>query len=73
MHEYHGTPIFICGLAFDYCVKYTAIDAKSFGYESYIILDLTLPVETDQDINRKLTESLSLRGIKFTKSSLLKV
>jgi nicotinamidase/pyrazinamidase len=73
LKSHNVSRVFICGLAFDYCVKYTAIDAMSFGYESYVILDLTLPVEIDQSINRALIDNLSSKGIKFIKSSLLKV
>ena len=31
--------IFICGLATDYCVKFTANDASALGYKTYLIED----------------------------------
>ena len=32
--------LFICGLALDYCVRYSAEDAKKKGYEVFVIEDL---------------------------------
>jgi nicotinamidase/pyrazinamidase len=31
--------IYILGLATDYCVKYTALDARKLGFETYLIRD----------------------------------
>ena len=36
--------IYIVGLAFDYCVKYTAIDSIDLGFDTYVILDGTRSV-----------------------------
>ncbi|QIW98615.1 hypothetical protein AMS68_004133 [Peltaster fructicola] len=33
--------VYTCGLAFDFCVKYTAIDAVEAGFDTYLIEDLT--------------------------------
>ncbi|NHJ00966.1 MAG: bifunctional nicotinamidase/pyrazinamidase [Candidatus Heimdallarchaeota archaeon] len=38
------TRIFLCGLALDYCVYFTAIDAKSLGFDVVLVADLTKPV-----------------------------
>ncbi|UCE15196.1 MAG: bifunctional nicotinamidase/pyrazinamidase [Candidatus Heimdallarchaeota archaeon] len=40
--------VFICGLALDYCVYYTAIDAKK-QFEAVVVLDLTKPVNSPED------------------------
>jgi nicotinamidase/pyrazinamidase len=29
--------VFICGLALDYCVKFTALDAAKLGYQTYVL------------------------------------
>ena len=43
MHEYlqsQGvTEVFVCGLATDFCVQFTARDSRSRGYETYFIED----------------------------------
>ncbi len=36
-HDIDAT--FICGLAIDYCVKYTAIDSVKDGFSTFVILD----------------------------------
>lgn len=42
--------VFVCGLALDYCVYYTAIDAKKFGqFEVVVVLDLAKPVNSPED------------------------
>ncbi len=33
------TRVFVLGLALDYCVKYTAIDAANLGYKTYLVED----------------------------------
>jgi len=33
------TEVYVCGLATDYCVKFTALDAAQFGFKTYLIED----------------------------------
>jgi len=33
------TKVYICGLATDYCVKFTALDAVKLGYQTFVIRD----------------------------------
>jgi nicotinamidase/pyrazinamidase len=33
------TEVFVCGLATDYCVKFTALDAAQFGFKAFLIED----------------------------------
>lgn len=44
--------VFVCGLATDYCVKWTALDALSLGFDTYVISDATrgvnlLPLDSE--------------------------
>ena len=41
------TETYIVGLATDYCVKDTAIDSANAGYETYVIIDHTMPINPD--------------------------
>ena len=36
--------LFLCGLAYDFCVRYSAIHGKAFGFETIVIEDATRPV-----------------------------
>lgn len=38
------TEIFVCGLAADYCVYFTALDGRELGFESTIIANATKPI-----------------------------
>ena len=47
----------IGGLATDYCVKATALDALALGYETHVLVDCVRPVEVDPgDGERALAE-----------------
>ena len=41
------TEVFICGLATDYCVKNTAIDASNQGFDTFVILDACRGISPD--------------------------
>jgi nicotinamidase/pyrazinamidase len=36
--------LFLCGLAYDFCVRFSAIDGKEFGFEIIVIEDACRPV-----------------------------
>ena len=46
--------VFICGLALDFCVNYTAIDAKNLGFETIVIKGATLPVNIGDSVKNTL-------------------
>lgn len=41
------THVFIVGLAYDYCVKWTAVDAAKHGYATFVIEDASNPVSRE--------------------------
>ena len=48
--------MYICGLATDYCVKFTGLDALSQGYETVVLGDLCkgvnmAPADSDKALN----------------------
>jgi nicotinamidase/pyrazinamidase len=47
LRERKVTKVYICGLASDYCVFYTAKDAIKENFETYIIEDATRPINSD--------------------------
>jgi nicotinamidase/pyrazinamidase len=49
--------IYLIGLALDYCVKYSALDARQLGLTTYVILDGCRGIELEPgDIDRALAE-----------------
>lgn len=54
--------VWIVGLAFDYCVGWTALDAKAEGFEPIVILDGTRSVAADSA--KSMIEQLKATGIR---------
>jgi nicotinamidase/pyrazinamidase len=44
------TRLFLCGLAYDFCVRYSAIDGKKLGFETIVIEDATRPVNLPNSV-----------------------
>ncbi len=60
--------VYVCGLATDYCVKFTALDAVGCGFNTFVILDACRGVELQPgDVNRALEEIMS-RGVQIISS-----
>lgn len=62
--------VFVCGLAGDYCVYFTAKDAIGEGFETYIIKDAARPIH-QTEFARSLEDLLRL-GVKVVLSSEIK-
>lgn len=58
--------VYLCGLARDYCVKWTAEDAVELGFDTRVFWDLTRPVDPGSDA--AVRAALSARGIKIVDS-----
>lgn len=63
--------IFICGLARDVCVKWTAEDGREAGFQVYVLWDLTRSVEPSCD--EGIRQDLLARGIKIINSNQLNI
>jgi nicotinamidase/pyrazinamidase len=60
--------VFIAGLATDYCVKFTVMDALGLGFKTYLIEDATRGVNlSPTDTERSITE-MRKAGAKITHS-----
>jgi nicotinamidase/pyrazinamidase len=60
--------VFLCGLALDYCVFYSAIDSKEIGFETYVILDATRGIDSPTGSIEKALDSMQDTGIKIIES-----
>ncbi|KAF2002167.1 Isochorismatase hydrolase [Amniculicola lignicola CBS 123094] len=45
LHDAGVTDVYIAGLAADYCVKFTAVDAVGEGFKTWVIEEATKPVD----------------------------
>ncbi|PRP93122.1 nicotinamidase/pyrazinamidase [Enhygromyxa salina] len=61
----------ICGLALDYCVKFTALDALSLGLETTLIRDATRPVELEPGDGQRAIEAIREAGGEILDSATL--
>jgi nicotinamidase/pyrazinamidase len=52
------TEVFVCGLATDYCVKFTALDAAQMGFKTYLIEDASRGVNLQPDDVKKAIEEM---------------
>jgi nicotinamidase/pyrazinamidase len=64
----HGvSEVFICGLARDYCVRWSAEDAVKDGFRVRVIWDLCRAIDPSGD--ERLRHRLSARGVKIVDSA----
>ena len=56
--------IYLCGLAFDYCVFYSALDGKNLGFDVFVFQDLTraINLNNSEEIAKK---TMIKEGIKL--------
>lgn len=60
--------VYIMGLATDYCVKFTALDALTLGFKTYLVEDGTRGVNIKPDDVRKAKEEMKEKGVIFVTS-----
>jgi len=63
--------VFVCGLARDFCVRYTAEDAAAEGFETFVLDDLTRPVFPDRQA--EVDTSLARAGVRLARAAELRV
>ena len=61
---------FLCGLAGDYCVAYSAIDAAKDGFEAVVIEDACRAIDLDGSL-ATAREAMTQAGVQFVDSSAL--
>ncbi len=44
--------VFACGLATDYCVAFSALDARAAGFETFVIEDACRAIDADNSLER---------------------
>jgi nicotinamidase/pyrazinamidase len=62
--------LFLCGLAYDFCVRYSAIDGKALGFETIVIEDATRAVNLPTSV-AETNAALAAAGISRIASNML--
>jgi nicotinamidase/pyrazinamidase len=60
--------VFLCGLATDYCVAWSALDARREGFETYVIEDACRAIDLQGSL-AKAWSDMTKAGVKRIKSS----
>lgn len=63
--------VYIVGLAQDYCVKFTALDSQSLGFETFLVTDATRPVNLSEKDGDLALNEMKTAGIHLIESSEL--
>ncbi len=62
--------VFLCGLARDYCVRWSAEDAAQAGFRAFVLWDLTRPVDPGSD--SAVRDALAQAGVAVVFSEQLR-
>jgi nicotinamidase/pyrazinamidase len=73
LKERGATEVFIAGLATDYCVRFTALDARKLGLATNIIIDACRAVNLSVDDEGAALEEMQRAGAKIIRSTELAV
>ena len=65
--------IFLCGLALDYCVYYSAKDGRDLEFEVVVPIDLTKPIDSPPGHLSRALEEMGVKGVQFTSSDSILV
>jgi nicotinamidase/pyrazinamidase len=60
--------LYVCGLALDYCVKFTVLDGLSEGFQVYLIYDASKAVNLSPDDGYKALREMEAAGAQLIQS-----
>ena len=63
LREHGVRRVVVAGLATDYCVKETALDAVRLGYETTVVLDGVRPVELEAGDGQRAIDAMVAAGV----------
>ena len=58
------TKVVLCGLALDYCVAWSALDAKQAGFDVTVMIDATAAIDLD-DSRKKMLHEMRQAGVRL--------
>ena len=69
LKEKEVTSVYVLGLAADYCVKYTVLDALALGFKTYLVTDGTRGVNLEPQDTEKAIKEMSEKGAILVEST----
>ncbi len=61
------TDVYVTGLATDYCVKFTALDAAQIGFKTFVVQEACRGVDLNPGDAEKATEEMAKNGVTILK------
>jgi nicotinamidase/pyrazinamidase len=71
LREQGVTDVYVLGLATDYCVKFTAIDAVELGFRTHLILDACRAVNLEPGDEETAVDEMRAAGVEIIASNLI--
>lgn len=68
LHEHGVVSIYLLGLATDYCVKYSCLDAVSLGFDVHLIVDACRGIDLQSGDIAKALQEVQAQGVKIVTS-----
>ncbi|MCX7679016.1 MAG: bifunctional nicotinamidase/pyrazinamidase [Spirochaetes bacterium] len=63
--------VYLCGLATDFCVFYSAMDAREFGFQTAVIIDACRGIDIPTGNVERALNDMRARGIRIVRSAML--
>jgi nicotinamidase/pyrazinamidase len=67
------TDVYVCGLATDYCVKFTALDAQNLGFNTFLVQDASRGVNVHPGDVDAAIEAMRKAGVRIIQSAALRM
>lgn len=65
LKEANATHVYVVGLALDFCVKWTAIDAAKEGWKTFVLKEAVKGVDPSEEGINKVSKELAQHGVQF--------
>ena len=65
LQEFGVETVYVVGLALDWCVYFSAVDARRLGYTTVLIEDLSRPVDVPAGFAQKRISAMREKGVKI--------
>jgi nicotinamidase/pyrazinamidase len=71
LQSQNAREVYVCGLATDYCVKYSAQDAQSLGFKTFLIEDASRGVNLTAGDVQNAIDAMRAAGVQIVQSAEL--